>query len=206
MKVRSLLVVGCLLLPMVGTLAAEEPAEDGTVAWSRWELVRLADDMAAAHNLEARLVRAVIEAESGFNPRAVSHRGAQGLMQLMPSTARRLGVEDPFDPEQNVRAGTRELRRLLDRYAGDVVLALAAYNAGQGAVDRHGGVPPYGETRRYVRWIMSRYTGRDFRLSGSGSVRRPVRLVRDASQGVVITNIAGERSRVRPSLGGGFGN
>lgn len=206
MKVRSLCTAVLLMLPLVPTVAAEEPAEDGSVAWNRWELVRLADRMAAEQNLESKLVRAVIEVESGFNPRAVSHRGAQGLMQLMPSTARRLGVEDPFDPEQNVKAGTRELRRLLDRYAGDLVLALAAYNAGQGAVDRHGGVPPYGETRRYVRWIMSRYTGREFELGPGRVYRRPVRLVRGRTRTVLITNMTGGQERAKPSLSGGFGN
>lgn len=111
---------------------------------------------ADAQGVSAELVRAVIQVESAFNPRAVSPRGAMGLMQLMPSTATEYRVADPFDPGENIRAGVAYLRRLLDRYDNRVELALAAYNAGPGAVDRHGvTVPPYRETRDYVRRITS---------------------------------------------------
>jgi len=122
----------------------------------RWEYDGLIGLTAREHRVEPALVKAVIAAESGFDPEAVSRRGARGLMQLMPTTASRLGVEDPLHPTENVRGGTRYLRLMLDRY-GDVERALAAYNAGPGAVDRHGGVPPYRETRDYVRRVMTYY-------------------------------------------------
>lgn len=111
-------------------------------------------DAATRHSVEPGLVRAVIRAESGFNPRAVSRAGAQGLMQLMPETARGLGVRDAFDPAQNIEGGTRYLRHLLDQF-GDTHLAIAAYNAGPGSVKRYGGVPPFPETQAYVRRVQS---------------------------------------------------
>ena len=106
------------------------------------------------YKVEVALIKAVIMAESSYNPRAVSHRGAQGLMQLMPTTAKWLGVHDSFDPELNIDGGVRYLRRLLDRFDGDVRLALAAYNAGSRYVRKYGGVPPVKATRKYIKKVL----------------------------------------------------
>ena len=114
----------------------------------------LIDEAAALHNLEPALIRAVIRAESRFDPNAVSRAGAMGLMQLMPRVVEELGVANAFDPHENIMAGARLLRRLLDHHRGNVSLALASYNAGPGAVAHHGNrVPPFRETRRYVKQI-----------------------------------------------------
>jgi soluble lytic murein transglycosylase len=113
-------------------------------------------EAARAHGVPPALVKAVIASESSFNPRAVSAKGAQGLMQLMPATARSLGVEKPLHVEQNLDGGVRYLRSLMDRY-GDWSRALAAYNAGPRAVDRYGGIPPYAETREYVDRVLTYY-------------------------------------------------
>ena len=129
---------------------------DLTPTFNRADLHALADRHAERHAINPALVRAVIQAESAWNTRAVSPKGAQGLMQLMPETATELGVVDPFDPAQNIQAGVRYLKSLLDRYDGNAELALAAYNAGPGAVDKYGRkVPPYRETQAYVRKIVS---------------------------------------------------
>lgn len=123
------------------------------------------EEVAAAareFGVEEAIVRAVMHAESAFNPNAVSRAGAQGLMQLMPATAARFGVTDAFDPAQNIRGGVRYLAWLLKRFNGDLTLAAAGYNAGEGAVDRHGGVPPYRETQTYVQRVgvlAERYRG-----------------------------------------------
>jgi soluble lytic murein transglycosylase len=117
------------------------------------------------YNVSADLIKAVIAVESEFDERAVSSKGAQGLMQLMPFTARRFGVVDPFDPRQNIFGGVQYLRLLLDLFSGDVSLALAAYNAGENAVARYRGIPPYRETRNYVNKIMGLLGG------GTGSLR-----------------------------------
>lgn len=112
------------------------------------------------YGVDADLVFSVIAAESNFNPKAISRRGARGLMQLLPATATRLGVKDVFDPAENIDAGTRYLKELLGLYRGDLVLTLAAYNAGPGAVQRYGSVPPYRETVSYVRSIRKTYAQR----------------------------------------------
>ncbi len=121
------------------------------------ELERLLEQTAERHQIDPALVRAVVAVESAWDPQAVSPKGAMGLMQLMPERAALLGVSDPFDPEQNLDAGVRHLRELLERYDGNLELALAAYNAGPGAVDRNGRVPNIPETRDYVRKITEAY-------------------------------------------------
>ncbi|MCL1845912.1 MAG: lytic transglycosylase domain-containing protein [Defluviitaleaceae bacterium] len=126
----------------------------------------------ARHNLDPNLVRAVIRAESSYRHDAVSHAGAMGLMQLMPNTAASLGVTDPFDIRQNIEGGTAYLRRLLDMFDQDVDLAVAAYNAGSGAVRRHGGIPPFAETQRHVprvRQFFEEYTLQAYQRSAEDS-------------------------------------
>jgi soluble lytic murein transglycosylase-like protein len=152
------------------------------------ELDQLVQNTAEKHRVDPRLVRAVIATESNWNAGAVSRKGAQGLMQLKPDTAQTLGVADAFDPAQNVDGGVRYLSMMLDRYKGDVHLALAAYNAGPGAVDRSGGVPRIAETRNYVQKVTSAYLG------GTGlqpaAVVKPVPIYRavDGVGRVVFTN------------------
>ena len=148
------------------------------------------DDAAARHNVDPSLVRSVVKVESNFNPNAVSRKGAMGLMQLMPSTARSLNVSNPFDPAQNVDAGVRHLRRLLDNYGGDVRLSLAAYNAGSGAVSRSAGVPHFRETQNYVRRITNLYNGGGEQASYvlGGVVHDPVHVQRDARGVLYISN------------------
>jgi len=158
-------------------------------AFTQQDIDAAIDAAAARHNVDPNLVRSVVKVESNFNPNAVSRKGAMGLMQLMPSTARSLNVSNPFDPAQNVDAGVRHLKRLLDSYGGNVPLSLAAYNAGSGAVARSAGVPHFRETQEYVRRITNLYHG-----GGAGSyvigrpVHNPVHVERDARGVLNISN------------------
>lgn len=122
------------------------------------------EDVAVRYGVSRDLIAAIIEAESRYNPRAISPRGAQGLMQLMPETAAILRVGDPFDPRENIDGGVRHFLALMDRFDNNLPLALAAYNAGEQAVIRHRGIPPYRETRQYVRRIMRQLDGAEPRL------------------------------------------
>jgi len=148
------------------------------------EIDRIIEDAATRHHVDPNLVRALIKAESNFNPNAVSRKGAMGLMQLMPDTARRFNVTNPFSPKQNVEAGVQHLKRLLDNFGGNVQLTLAAYNAGVGAVNRNNGVPPYRETQNYVRKISGYYNGGGTMLFSS-----PIRVARNSSGVITISNV-----------------
>ena len=134
----------------------DEVLEEVAAAPIGSDIYSLASEAARRHGLDPDLVLAVVAVESAFRPAAVSPKGAQGLMQLMPGTARELGVADPLDPAANLDGGARCLSALLARYGGDVTKALAAYNAGPGAVDKHRGVPPYRETRAYVKKVLEK--------------------------------------------------
>ncbi len=158
-------------------------------AFTQEDIDAAIDEAAARHNVDPSLVRSVVKVESNFNPNAVSRKGAMGLMQLMPSTARSLNVSNPFDPAQNVDAGVRHLRKLLDSYGGNVRLSLAAYNAGVGAVARSAGIPHFRETQNYVRRITDLYNGGELGLNISSSpVREPVHVQRDARGVLYISN------------------
>lgn len=130
---------------------------------------------ASKYKLDRRLVSAVVEVESQFNPMALSKSGAMGLMQLMPSTANQLGVENPFNPEQNIEGGTKYLRYLIERFKGNITHAIAAYNSGPLNVEKYGSVPPFKQTQRYVKKIYSIYKGSkimDLSATGGKIIRR----------------------------------
>ena len=124
---------------------------------SKSQIMSMVEQVAQKHGVDDRLVKALIKQESGFNPNAKSKAGAMGLMQLMPLTAKNLGVTDAYNPVQNVDGGVRYLKSMLKKYNGNVILALAAYNAGPAAVDKYEGVPPYKETQNYVKNILANY-------------------------------------------------
>jgi hypothetical protein len=142
-----------IYLPAESSFSGRHPV----VEIGRDGVEKLVREAADRHRMDPALVRAVIETESNWNPKAYSHKGAGGLMQLIPTTAQRYGAYDVFDPQQNINAGVKHLKWLLERYNGNLDLALAAYNAGEGAVDRVHGVPAYRETRNYVQKVQNAY-------------------------------------------------
>lgn len=137
-----------------GTKGKRLPGRQAAAASCKYPFKEIIKKASQAYGIDERIITAVIKQESSFNPRAVSRCGAGGLMQLMPATAKSLGVKNVFDVEENVMAGTRYLKQKLEEFDGNLPLALAAYNAGSGAVKKHGGIPPYKETQAYVASIM----------------------------------------------------
>jgi hypothetical protein len=175
----------------VVALSQRRPLELRPVPSPQWESwIRT---HAAAAGIDPRLVQALMQAESAYNPRAVSKKGAMGLMQLMPGTAREVAVTDAFDPEQNIRGGVAYLRRMLDIFGGRTELAVAAYNAGPGAVQRYAGIPPYAETRQYVERVLGLYRGGGMLvgISAAGGTARPNGLAQAAVPSALQRALAG---------------
>lgn len=169
------------------TAARERRLSGRLLAAPSAKLAELIERFAGEHDLDPRLVQAVMQAESGYNAKALSTKGAIGLMQLMPATARELSVADPWDPEQNVRGGVTYLKRMLDLFSQDLDFALAAYNAGPNAVLEHAGVPPYPETRAYVEKVRCLYDGDCPGTSTTTMGGRKVEIVRDGNGGIILT-------------------
>jgi soluble lytic murein transglycosylase-like protein len=136
---------------------ATKPTTGANKTYSKQEISNIISEISAKHGVNEKLVKALIRQESGFNPTIESKAGAVGLMQLMPATAESMGVTDRKDPVQNVEGGVKYLKSLMKKYNGNLILSLAAYNAGPGAVDKYGGVPPYKETQNYVKNILANY-------------------------------------------------
>jgi soluble lytic murein transglycosylase-like protein len=176
--------------PVTNTAESEASPDNREIlrgrAMTSRELDGIIEEAARRHDVDSNLVRSLIKVESNFNAQAVSPKGAMGLMQLMPGTARTLNVKNPFDPQQNVDAGVRHLKRLLRDFNGDVKLSLAAYNAGAGAVARSKGVPRNAETRNYVKRITALYGDHGNLLTGP--VADPIHVFRDSSGVLTITN------------------
>jgi soluble lytic murein transglycosylase-like protein len=193
----------------VGSVPHETLRQSGPWLASRVAIPSLYDALiesaAGSAAVDPRLVTSVMLIESAFNPAAISRKGARGLMQLMPETARQYGIRDAFDPAQNISAGARHLAYLLGLYNGDVGKSLAAYNAGEAAVARYGGVPPYDETRLYVNKGLIAYYGKAALGGGFGLPQnatwkvpaRPVRLTRDKRNRPLITTELSARAALR---------
>jgi soluble lytic murein transglycosylase-like protein len=178
-------------LPQRTTLSASQTSTEMSAAElaNRQKITDMIREVSARYHVDPALVRAVIQTESNWNASAISRKGALGLMQLVPGTAQQLGVSNAFDPKQNLDGGVRYLHSLLERYNGDLDKALAAYNAGPGAVDRAGGIPQYRETREYVQKVTNSYfrPGSD-RLPRAFDEQRPIYRAVEANGRVVFTN------------------
>ena len=181
-----------------------EPVQRRTVSAepARKELQNIVHDKAAKYEMDPSLIHAVIKAESNGNPFAVSRKGAKGLMQLMPTTASDLQVRDPFDPEENIDGGTRYLKYLIEKFNGDLTLALAAYNAGPKTVEKSGAVPRISETQEYVRRVLSLYNGKLFYpgSSSSSSKERPEQIYKVITEDGVILFTNSPLSKRSPRL------
>jgi hypothetical protein len=183
---------GVKIVNIPGPSVAFRLPDGGSRRGALWPLV---EEVAKAHGLDPHLVDLVIRLESGYNPKAVSPKGAKGVMQLMPQTAALYGVSNLFDVEENLRGGVRYLRDLLERFGFDLAKALAAYNAGPKAVEKHGGVPPYAETQQYVSSILSAYRGGGATPILSGGFGRPTRssrpvtLVQDGNRPLLTNSL-----------------
>ncbi|GAB4420516.1 MAG: hypothetical protein OHK0032_16250 [Thermodesulfovibrionales bacterium] len=165
---------------------------DATGASERKDFHSIVKEKADKYEIDPSLVHAVIKAESNGNPHAISRKGAMGLMQLMPTTANELRVGNPFDPEENIDGGTRYLKYLIERFNGDLVLALAAYNAGPKSVEKTGSIPPYPETKHYIKRVLSHYNGKTYyNVSSNPPVRErpdPIYKVLAEDGSVLFTN------------------
>jgi hypothetical protein len=191
--------VSSIFGPSEPSTSVDVSADYHLPAWDREALEPFIQEAATTHGMSASLIRAVIQTESRFNPLAVSRVGAQGLMQLMPTTARHVGIENPFDPRENILGGTKYLSTLLDRFKGNTAKALAAYNAGPTVVARHRGLPPYRETQGYVRKIQKlvQNTDAQFSLPVTNVVRKASLRSRAARKAAISRNAARSKSTVR---------
>jgi soluble lytic murein transglycosylase len=180
----------------------ESPSGTGVVA----KYDPIIKKYAGEFKLDPSLIRSMIAKESGFNPKAVSSKGAQGLMQLMPATAARIGVQNPFDPEENIRGGMKHMRSLLDTFNNDLVLSLAAYNAGENLVQRIGRVPNYRETNDYIRSITKKYGRTEMALQPEPARAPSVFRFTDAKGILHLTNVPPvQREQGEPAGGMGAG-
>lgn len=196
-------------VPSIFAPAASEPSASVDVAtdfhlqtWDKAALEPFIQEAATTHGMSADLIRAVIQTESRFNPLAVSRVGAQGLMQLMPETARTVGIENPFDPRENILGGTKYLSHLLGRFKGNTAKALAAYNAGPTVVARHNGVPPFRETQGYVRKIQKLVvdTDAEFTLPAAAKARQVAFRAHAGAPHARLSQKAGARAQTKGRL------